>query len=156
MVSFPTLVARMVKEPDLFIDADRTRSPGDFSTGRDSPVKADSSTAENPSVNTPSTGMDRPGRTRIKSPTATSSTGISTSCPSRSTEAVFGARSIKRAMACPVLPLERVSRNLPNVIKVKIMPADSKYRSMDQRSTLARASAASPTPCASAPKPEEI
>ena len=126
VVFSPTRRARKVKEPDLLMEAAATRSPGPFSTGRDSPVRADSSTAERPWVTTPSTGMRPPGRTTTRSSTRTSSTGISTSPPSRSTEAVLGARSISRVMAWPVLPLERVSSHLPRVMRVRIIPADSK------------------------------
>ena len=108
------------------MEAAATLSPGPLSTGRDSPVRGDSSTAELPSTMTPSTGMDWPGRTATRSPTRTSSTGISASAPSRRTVAVLGARSIRREMAWEVLPLERVSKNLPSVISVRIMPADSK------------------------------
>ena len=68
-------------------------------------MRADSSTAELPSTMTPSTGMDWPGRTATRSPTRTSSTGISASAPSRRTVAVLGARSIRREMAWEVLPL---------------------------------------------------
>ena len=91
-----------------------------------SPVIADSSTAALPSVISPSTGMLAPGLTISRSPTATSSTGISASTPSRSTSAVLGARSISLVIASPVLPFERVSRNLPSVMSANIMPADSK------------------------------
>ena len=111
---------------DLLMEAATTRSPGPFSTGMDSPVRADSSTEEVPSVTSPSTGMEAPGLTKMRSPTATSSTGISTSAPSRRTVAVLGARSISRLMASLVFPLERVSRYLPRVMRVRIMPADSK------------------------------
>ena len=130
VVSSPTRLASKTKDPDLFREAAATLSPGPLSTGMDSPVRADSSTAEEPSTTTPSTGMDWPGRTTIRSPTRTSSTGTSVSTPSRSTEAVLGARSIRRVMAWEVLPLDRVSKNLPRVMRVRIMPADSKYRSM--------------------------
>ena len=126
VVSSPTRRALKVKEPDLLMAAAATLSPGPFSTGRLSPVRALSSTEERPSVTSPSTGMRSPGRTTTRSPTSTSSTGISTSAPSRRTVAVLGARSISRVMASLVLPLERVSRNLPRVISVRIMPADSK------------------------------
>ena len=72
------------------MEAAATLSPGPLSTGRDSPVRADSSTAELPSTMTPSTGMDWPGRTTTRSPTRTSSTGISTSAPSRRTRGGLG------------------------------------------------------------------
>ena len=114
-----------------------TWSPGPFSTGRDSPVRADSSTEELPSTTIPSTGIRPPGRTTTRSPIMTSSTGISTSTPFRWTAAVLGARSISRVMAWLVLPLDRVSSHLPSVISVRIIPADSKYRSMDHLSTRA-------------------
>ena len=147
VVSSPTRRASKVKDPDLLMDAAATLSPTPLSTGRLSPVRALSSTAEAPSTTTPSTGTDCPGRTTIWSPTWTSSTGISTSAPSRRTLAVLGARSMRRVMASPVLPLERVSRNLPRVIRVRIMAADSKYRSMWYFSTRAI------SPC---PRPQPI
>src|SRR5438309_1283552 len=50
-----------------------TRLPGVFSTGIDSPVTSDSSTALRPSSTTPSTGTFSPGRTRSRSPTCTCS-----------------------------------------------------------------------------------
>ena len=84
-----------------------------------------------PSTTTPSTGTLWPGRTTRMSPGRTSSTGISTSAPSRSTKAVFGARSISLVMASEVLPLLRLSKNLPRVISDKIIADVSKYRSME-------------------------
>ena len=63
--------------------------------------------------------------------------GISTSTPFRRTLAVLGARSMSRVMAWLVLPLDRVSRYLPRVMRVRIMPADSKYRSIWYCSTRA-------------------
>ncbi len=53
------------------------------------------------------------------------------SCPDASSRtAVFGLRSISFSKALEVLPLERLSKYLPKVIRVRIMPADSKYRFM--------------------------
>ena len=69
VVSSPTRLASKVKKPDLLMEAAATLSPGPLSTGRDSPVRADSSTADWPSTMTPSTGMDWPGRTTTRSPT---------------------------------------------------------------------------------------
>ncbi len=43
----------------------------------------------------------------------------------------MGVRSIRRVMASDVLPLARASRNLPRVMSVRIMPADSKYKSIE-------------------------
>ncbi len=67
-----------------------TRSPGCFSTGIDSPVSIDSSTAPPPAVITPSTGMRSPGRTITRSPLRTSAIGTSMLLPSRRTRAVDG------------------------------------------------------------------
>src|SRR6185312_8999113 len=69
-----------------------TRSPGCFSTGIDSPVSIDSSTALAPERTSPSTGTRSPGRTSTVSPFATCSTGTSTSASPRSTGAVLGPR----------------------------------------------------------------
>ena len=130
VVSPPTFWASILKNPVLFSVAAMTESPTVFSTGMLSPVSADWSTAEEPSTITPSTGMLFPGRISTMSPTLTCSTGISTSFPSRSTSAVFGAKSISFEIASEVLPFERASRYLPRVISVKIVPADSKYKSI--------------------------
>ena len=65
-----------------------TVSPAALVTGIGSPVTIDSSTAEVPSVTSPSTGIFSPGRTTTMSPGTTSSTGISASAPSRTTRAV--------------------------------------------------------------------
>lgn len=54
----------MTKLPAVFIVAPMMRSPGCFSTGIDSPVTIDSSTALVPSVTLPSTGTFSPGLTR--------------------------------------------------------------------------------------------
>ena len=86
--------------------------------------------AECPLITTPSTGTPAPGRTKKTSPTFTCSSGTCTSCPQRSTVAVLGARLISFSIASPVLPLLRVSRYLPSVISVKIIAADSKYKSI--------------------------
>ena len=144
VVSSPTLSARILKKPDFTTVAPVTLLPVSFSTGMLSPVIADSSTAACPSVKTPSTGTLMPLRTTRISPFSTSSTGISSSAPSRSTTAVFGAKSISFVIASLVLPLARASRNLPKVISVKIIPADSKYKSIENRCTSAK------SPC---PKP---
>ncbi len=94
-----------------------------------SPVKADSSTKDCPSIITPSTGSESPGFIIIISPVLTNSTGTCSSIPFLSTVAVFGVKSISFLMASDVFLLERASKNLPSVISVRIMAADSKYRS---------------------------
>ena len=114
-----------------------TVSPGCFSTGMLSPVMAASSTLVVPLMITPSAGMLSPGRTTISSPSTSSSAGMTTSAPFRMTAACFGARSISFSMALDVRPLDRASSHLPKVIRVTIIPADSKYRFMRYRSTSA-------------------
>jgi len=94
-VSLPTRVARKVILPDRLTVAPMTSSPIFFATGRGSPVSIDSSTAEAPSVTTPSTGIFSPGFTMRRSPGTTSSTGISASLASRTTCAAL-ARSPAR------------------------------------------------------------
>ena len=125
-VSSPTAVARHLMNPDVFIVAADTLSPGSLSTGTDSPVRADSSTALAPSVTTPSTGIFSPGRTSIMSPASTSDMSTVTEAPSLTTTAVSGASLIKALRASVVFPFEIDSRSLPTVIRVTIMAADSK------------------------------
>ena len=104
-----------------------TLSPIALSTGRLSPVSADSFTAVWPSTTTPSTGMLSPGRTTKVSPICTAATGTSISSPFRTTVATWGARDIRLRRASVVLPLERASNIFPTVISARIMAADSKY-----------------------------
>ena len=126
-VSAPTRVARKVNEPVRLMVAAFTVSPGAFSTGIDSPVSALSSTAEDPSSTTPSTGTASPGRTKMVCPSWISSTATVASLPSSSTMvAVLGARSMSFSMAPPVFDLLRVSRYLPTVTSERIVPALSK------------------------------
>ncbi len=63
----------------MFIVAPINSSPFDLSTGTLSPVNADSSMDELPSIITPSVGIRSPGLTTIKSPSTICSTGISVS-----------------------------------------------------------------------------
>ena len=95
-VSSPTPVALTRSAPEWFTVDPRTLSPGSFSTGIDSPVARDSSTALLPSRTTPSVGIFSPGRMIITSLTRTSRVGTSSSAPSRSMRAV-GASSESRA-----------------------------------------------------------
>ena len=74
--------------------------PALLSTGIDSPVTIDSSTAALPSTTTPSTGIFSPGRTRSTSPAWTSSSGTSSSRPLRAR----GARSSARGRAAAGSP----------------------------------------------------
>ena len=105
VVSWPTRSARQVSAPFWLMVAALTGEPGNLSTGILSPVRAASLTEESPSVTVPSTGMLSPGRTKNRSPTLTSLTGIVTCSPSRSTQAVWGASFIRLFSASVVLPL---------------------------------------------------
>jgi hypothetical protein len=126
-VSLPVRVARNSKLPVRTMVAPTTSSPGPLSTGRLSPVIIDSSMAEAPVSISPSTGIFSPGLTRTVSPGATSSTGTSTSEPSRTTVAVRGARSARRLIAWEARPLARSSRKRPRSMSVIIMALVSKY-----------------------------
>ena len=128
-VSAPTFSARMTKYPLLLTVAPMTLSPVFFSAGMLSPVSADSSTEALPSVIIPSAGMTEPALTMSISPAQTSAAGISSSLPSRSTTALFGERSISALIASVVFLLARASKYFPRVMRVSIIPTDSKYRS---------------------------
>jgi len=127
-VSFPTLVASNLIKPTLLRVAPITLSPAFLSTGIDSPVSIDSSIVVFPSTTTPSTGIFSPGRTRIKSPIMTSSVGISNSSPLRITRAVVTRKFINFLIASEVRPLAFASRYFPNLIKVIMTAAVSKYK----------------------------
>ena len=126
-VSAPTLVARKVNDPVVFMVAPITSSPARLVTGIGSPVSIDSSTGEKPSSTTPSTGTFSPGRTTTRSPTSTWATGTSDSTPPRTTRAVLGCRPMSALMAAPVCPLARASSSRPNRISVMMNAAESKY-----------------------------
>ena len=129
LVSEPTRVARKSNEPVRLMVAAYTVSPTVFSCGMDSPVRALSSTAVDPSTTTPSTGMDSPGLTRKIWPTWMSVASTMLSLPSGLTRwACLGARSISPSMALPVFDLLRHSKYLPTVTSVRMVPALSKYR----------------------------
>ena len=129
-VSSPTFSARILNEPAPFTVAPVTFEPVVFSTGMLSPVTADSSTYELPSITTPSTGMLAPGFMSMTSPTFKSFVALSFSSPFISTIAVFGARSMSLDIASLVFPLDLSSRNLPRFISVRIIAEVSKYKSM--------------------------
>ena len=109
-VSRPTAVARTVSAPLVFIVAPATVAPGVFSTGIDSPVSIDSSTAEAPSMTTPSTGTFSPGRTRTRSPTCTCSTGTIRSSPSTSRRASLAPSSSNARIARDARERARASK----------------------------------------------
>lgn len=118
--------ASMISRPFLLIVAPITSLPTCLSAGITLPVSIDSSTADAPSITTPSTGMRSPGRTTSRSPTLTCSMGTSTSSPSRNKVAVRGARPISFLIASLVRPFARASSSLPRVIRVRMTAAVSK------------------------------
>ena len=126
-VSLPTRSARMTKPPVPFTVPPMTRLPGVFSTGIDSPVTIDSSTALRPSRATPSTGIFSPGRMRRRSPGTTLSSGTSSSRPaSARRRATRGASASRARIAPPVLLLARSSITCPNSTRTVIAAAVSK------------------------------
>ena len=127
-MSFPTLLALALIKPERFKVPAETLSPSPLSTGRDSPVNADSSTAVVPLTMMPSTGICSPGYTVKRSPSLTSSTETSVSCSPVRRCAFFGLKFIKLFKASVVLPLEIASSIFPKVIRVGIIAAVSKYR----------------------------
>ena len=126
MVSRPTFSARIRKLPVVLSVPAITLAPGSLVTGIDSPVTIDSSSDERPSVTMPSTGTFSPGRTRRMSPTATSSSATSSSVPSRTRRAVFGARSISARIAPDVASRARNSSTWPSSTSTVMTAAASK------------------------------
>jgi len=108
-VSEPTRSARITKLPVPLTVAPTSRSPGCFSTGKDSPVIMDSSTELLPSRSTPSTGTFSPGRTRRRAPRVTLSSGTSVSTPSSPSNRAVGGASSSRARSAP--PVRSRARN---------------------------------------------
>ena len=127
-MSLPTFVALHFIAPERFIVEAKTLSPSFLSTGRLSPVREDSSTAPSPESTTPSEGTDEPGLKTKISPTFSSPMVIVFSSPSLMTKASFGFMAKRDFRASVVLPLLLASNIFPRVIRVKIVPADSKYR----------------------------
>ena len=128
VVSSPTLVASNLKEPCLLIVAEITSSPTSLVIGIDSPVIAASSTRELPSIITPSTGILLPGLITTTSPFFISAVSIVISLPSLMIFALSGDKSIRDLRDAFVSPLLLASKNLPRVIRVRIIADDSKYR----------------------------
>ena len=97
-------------------------------TGSGSPVSMASSTCVCPSSNTPSAANRSPGKTTKRSPTSSSSIGISVS-PSRvMTRAREGRKACKARMASVVCRLARASSHLPSSTKVITTAEPSKYK----------------------------
>ena len=79
---------------------------------------------------TPSTPILSPGFITIISPSTISSKLIFISFSFLITIAVFGAKLTNLLIASLVFPLDFASKYFPNVIRVTIVPADSKYISL--------------------------
>ena len=109
-VSAPTRVARTTSRPPTLTVAPVTGSPAPTSTGTDSPVSIEVSTAELPETTTPSVAIRSPGRTTKSSPTRMSAAATRVSTPSRSTPASCTPSSSKERSASPAALLARFSR----------------------------------------------
>ena len=107
-----------------------------LSTGTDSPVMADWSTAAAPAVTMPSTGMRSPLRTSTVSPMATASTATTTGCPSRSTVAWPGMRLASSRSALLARAMVKFSRISPNII-MKATRAAALYSPMRRAAIMA-------------------
>ena len=125
VVSAPTLVASKTNPPARLIVAPITGSPSRLVTGTLSPVTMLSSSVLSPSVTVPSTGTFSPGRTTTRSPARTSSTGTSTSWPSRRTRAVRAWSDSSASMAADVPALARISRSRPSRMSATMTAAVS-------------------------------
>ena len=127
-VSAPTWVARASRRPVVFTVAPVSSSPGPTSTGTDSPVSMEASTADSPSTTRASVAIFSPGRTVKVSPTRSSDTGTVRSVPSSSTTvACCAPRSSNALSASPERDLARASSQRPSNKNVVMMAADSKY-----------------------------
>ena len=121
-VSAPTRVASTTSRPPALTVAPATASPGRTSTGTDSPVSIEASTADEPSVTSPSVAIFSPGRTTNRSPTASSPTGMRRSTPPRRTATSLAPSSSSARSAAPACRLERASRYRPARMNV-VTPA---------------------------------
>ncbi len=125
-VSRPTFVARTRSAPVRFSVPPVTSSPALLSTGTDSPVTIDSSTADDPAITRPSDATVSPGRTTMTSPATRSAIGMSSSSPpARRTRAVFAPSARSARMASPVRARARASRNRPTRMSAMIPVAVS-------------------------------
>ncbi|CAM5270912.1 hypothetical protein SALBM135S_06590 [Streptomyces alboniger] len=125
-VSEPTLVARTTRRPEVFTVAPVTVSPTPTSTGTDSPVSIEASTADAPSTTVPSVATVSPGRTRKRSPTASRPTGTRSSEPDRRTVTSLAPRSSRARRAEPAFRLERASSQRPRRMKEMTPEATSR------------------------------
>ncbi len=121
-VSEPTRVASTTSRPPAFRVAPVTASPTPTSTGTDSPVSMEASTADEPSTTVPSVAIFSPGRTRKRSPTRSPAVGTVTSRPSFRTVTSLAPSRIRALRAAPAFRLERASKYRPARMKA-VTPA---------------------------------
>ena len=114
VVFSPVRVTSTSRRPEVFMVAPVTFEPAVTSTGMDSPVSIDSSTAEDPSVTRPSVAIFSPGRTTNTSPTCSWPIGTRTSRPSRRTAASLAPMSSSALSAAEDCPLALVSNQRPS------------------------------------------
>ena len=134
VVPSPTAVARTSSAPEVLTVAPVTACPASTSVGTDSPVSSEASTAERPSTTTPSVATFSPGRTRNRSPTASSSMLM------RSSVRVVSARgepSSSRTSMASRLPDGEVRTTRVT----SLAPSSSRARRASPERYLARASA---------------
>ncbi len=130
-VSAPTRVARTSRRPCALTVAPATSSPAETSSGTDSPVSIERSTALDPVTTTPSVAIFSPGRTTNTSPVRSSPTGIvrsrvRPSGPSSSTVASLAPRSRSARSAAEERWTARAWAQRPKRISVVTTAADSR------------------------------
>ena len=110
--------------------APTTAAPGPTSTGTDSPVSMDASTADVPDTTVPSVATFSPGRTTNRSPTASWPTGIRVSVwpegPSRRTPTSLAPMSSSARRAAPEVRFARASKYRPATMNVVTTEATSR------------------------------
>ena len=127
IVSAPTFSARMTRLPVPFTVPPMTLSPRLFSTGIDSPVTIDSSTALRPSSTTPSTGtLLARAHAQPVADLHLLERHFLVAPPSSSRRAVFGARLSRARMAPPVCSRARSSSTWPSSTSTVMTAAASK------------------------------
>ena len=112
-VSDPTRVAFTTRRPPVLRVAPTTASPGETSTGTDSPVTRAASMLLVPEVTTPSVATFSPGRTMNSSPTRRDVIGTRISTPLRSTAASLAPSCRRVRRASPDRRLARTSAKRP-------------------------------------------
>ena len=113
-VSRPTLSARTTRRPVSAMVPPVTLSPAAASTGTDSPVIMDRSTADWPEVTSPSAAIRSPGRTTKRWPTRSRPAGMRRSVSSSpSTQTSLAPAAARSRMASPAVRLARASYRRP-------------------------------------------